>query len=159
MPLYFLPEERRPEAAEALSDAEGEALADAEAEAVSEAVADSADPGHPLGFRLSVPCVPCVSAEFRQNLVAKFRHSFCTVSAQFLHKETPPTVYYRGRGRSLSQTVRPEPLRWGLDSKRARGRTRRRRALIAGEHKPLTVLVLHSSLHQLAVRARLRLKR
>lgn len=78
MPLYFLPEERRPEAAEALSDAEGEALADAEAEAVSEAVADSADPGHPLGFRLSVPCVPCVSAEFRQNLVAKFRHSFYT---------------------------------------------------------------------------------
>ena len=151
MPLYFLPEERRPEAAEALSDAEGEALADAEAEAVSEAVAPSADPGHPQGFRLSVPCVPCVSAEFRQNLGE--------VSAQFLHKETPPTVYYRGRGRSLSQTVRPEPLRWGLDSKRARGRTRRRRALIAGEHKPLTVLVLHSSLHQLAVRARVRLKR
>ena len=151
MPLYFLPEERRPEAAEALSDAEGEALADAEAEAVSEAVAASADPGHPQGFRLSVPCVPCVSAEFRQNLGE--------VSAQFLHKETPPTVYYRGRGRSLSQTVRPEPLRWGLDSKRARGRTRRRRALIAGEHKPLTVLVLHSSLHQLAVRARVRLKR
>ena len=79
MPLYFLPEERRPEAAEALSDAEGEALADAEAEAVSEAVAASADPGHPQGFRLSVPCV---SAEFRQNLVAKFRHSFGTVSAQ-----------------------------------------------------------------------------
>lgn len=75
MPLYFLPEERRPEAAEALSDAEGEALADAEAEAVSEAVAASADPGHPQGFRLSVPCV---SAEFRQNLVAKFRHSFGT---------------------------------------------------------------------------------
>ena len=148
MPLYFLPEERRPEAAEALSDAEGEALADAEAEAVSEAVAASADPGHPQGFRLSVPCV---SAEFRQNLGE--------VSAQFRHKETPPTVYYRGRGRSLSQTVRPEPLRWGLDSKRARGRTRRRRALIAGEHKPLTILVLHSSLHQLAVRARVRLKR
>lgn len=153
MPLYFLPEERRPEAAEALSDAEGEALADAEAEAVSEAVAASADPGHPQGFRLSVPCV---SAEFRQNLGE--------VSAQFLHKETPPPVYYRGRGgekpiSNLSQTVRPEPLRWGLDSKRARGRTRRRRALIAGEHKPLTVLVLHSSLHQLAVRARVRLKR
>ena len=93
MPLYFLPEERRPEAAEALSDAEGEALADAEAEAVSEAVAASADPGHPQGFRLSVPCVPCVpcvSAEFRQNLGE--------VSAQFLHKETPPPVYYRGRG-------------------------------------------------------------
>lgn len=151
MPLYFLPEERRPEAAEALSDAEGEALADAEAEAVSGAVAASADPGHPQGFRLSVPCVPCASAEFRQNLGE--------VSAQFRHKETPPTVYYSGRGRSLSQTVRPEPLRWGLDSKRARGRTRRRRALIAGEHKPLTVLVLHSSLHQLAVRARVRLKR
>lgn len=88
MPLYFLPEERRPEAAEALSDAEGEALADAEAEAVSEAVAASADPGHPQGFRLSVPCVPCVpcvSAEFRQNLgevSAQFLHSFCTVSAQ-----------------------------------------------------------------------------
>ena len=84
MPLYFLPEERRPEAAEALSDAEGEALADAEAEAVSEAVAASADPGHPQGFRLSVPCVPCVpcaSAEFRQNLgevSAQFLHSFGT---------------------------------------------------------------------------------
>ena len=81
MPLYFLPEERRSEAAEALSDAEGEALADAEAEAVSEAVAASADPGHPLGFRLSVPCVPCVSAEFRQNLgevSAQFLHSFYT---------------------------------------------------------------------------------
>lgn len=85
MPLYFLPEERRSEAAEALSDAEGEALADAEAEAVSEAVAASADPGHPLGFRLSVPCVPCVSAEFRQNLgevSAQFLHSFYTVSTQ-----------------------------------------------------------------------------
>ena len=91
MPLYFLPEERRPEVAEALSDAEGEVLADAEAEAVSEAVAASADPGHPQGFRLSVPCV---SAEFRQNLGE--------VSAQFLHsfytKKPRPRCITAGRG-------------------------------------------------------------
>ena len=52
MPLYFLPEERSPEAAEALAealaDAEGEALADADAEAVSEAVVASDGEAEPV---------------------------------------------------------------------------------------------------------------